>query len=168
MSNNENNNSISDYNKIDMTDCLDNIKQAIIEITREQLINTLSLTINEYKEKSKENNKDNLQLLEAIKPFMDNEVVENIDRLSGVFNDIDALRMLLSSFMSDNKKHKEDTITDTKDKKILDQQGDLIFEDNTVYEIDKECKPTIKSQSISKGINNNNSMVAIFLYMLSK
>lgn len=166
MSNDENNNSISVYNKIDMTDYLNNIKQAIIEITREQLINNLSLTINEYKEKSKENNKDSLQLLEAIKPFMDNEVVENIDRLSGVFNDIDALRMLLSSFMSDNKKDKEDTITDTKDKKILDQQGDLIFEDNTVYEIDKECKPTIKSQSISKG--NNNSIVAMLLYMLSK
>lgn len=162
----EDNNSMSIYDETFMLDYIGSIKQAIIKVTREQLVNNLSLTINEFKEKSKENNKNSLQLLEAIKPFMDDEAIENIDRLSTVFNDIDALRMLLSNFLNNNQKHKEDIIKDTKDKKILDQQGDLIFEDNTVYEIDKECKPTIKSQSIEKV--NKNSVVALYLYMLSR
>ncbi|WP_113674702.1 hypothetical protein [Vallitalea guaymasensis] len=166
MDNYENNNSISIYNQTYIEDYINSIKQAIKEITREQLVNNLSLTINECKEKSKENNKNSLQLLEAIKPFMDDKAIENIDRLSTVFNDFDALRMLLNSFISNSHKHKENIIPDNKEKKILDQQGDLIFEDNTVYEIDKECKPTIKSQSTLKG--NKSSVVALFLYMLSK
>ncbi|MCT4686772.1 hypothetical protein [Vallitalea sp.] len=162
----ENNIATSIYNQTYISDYINSIKQAIIEITREQLVNNLSLTINECKEKSKENNKNSLQLLEAIKPFMDDKAVENIDRLSTVFNDIDALRMLLNNFISNGQKHKEDIIPEDKKKKILDQQGDLIFEDNTVYEIDKECKPTIKSTSTAEG--NKSSVVALFLYMLSR
>ncbi|GMQ61297.1 ATP-binding protein [Vallitalea maricola] len=166
MDNYENNNSISIYNQTYIADYINSIKQAIKEITREQLVNNLSLTINECKEKSKENNKNSLQLLEAIKPFMDDKAIENIDRLSTVFNDIDALRMLLNNFISNSQKYKEDIIPENKKKKILDQQGDLIFEDNTVYEIDKDCKPTIKSRSTAK--DNKSSVVALFLYMLSK
>ncbi|GKX31649.1 hypothetical protein SH1V18_41290 [Vallitalea longa] len=160
------NNSLTTMNKFDITNYINSIKEAINKITREQLLNNLSLTINEYKEKSRENYKDSLHLLEAIKPFINNQTIEDIDKISEVFNNVDAIRMLLNNFLVNSKKNDSEIIPEVKPKKIIDQQGDLVFEDNTIYEIDKECKPSITSQSLCKDKNPNQNVFALFLLML--
>ena len=156
-----NNNLLNTINEFDFTKYIESIKEAIINITREQLFNNISITIKEYKDKSKENYKESLYLLEALKPFMDNETIQNIDKFYKVLEDVDAMRMIVNSLLT-NKRNDDDL--EYKPKKILDQQGDLIFEDNTVYEIDKECKPSITCQSMN---NKNQNIIALCLLMLN-
>lgn len=155
-----NNNLLNTINEFDFTKYIESVKEAIINITREQLFNNISITIKEYKDKSKENYKESLYLLEALKPFMDNETIQNIDKFYKILEDVDAMRMIVNSFLT-NKRNGD---LEYKPKKILDQQGDLIFEDNTVYEIDKECKPSITCQSMN---NKNQNIIALCLLMLN-
>lgn len=160
------NNSLTTMTDFDINKYIDSIKEAINTITREQLLNNLSITINEFKEKSRENHKDSLHLLEAIKPFINNEAIKNIDKISEVFNNVDAIRMLLNNFLVHSKNESTLMIPEAKPKKIIDQKGDMIFEDNTVYEIDKECKPSITTQSVGKNKKQDNNVLAVFLLML--
>lgn len=150
--------------KIDFQQYLGSIKEAILQITKEQLVGNISLSINEFKDKSVENNKDSLQLLQAMKPFMDDRASESIDKLAEVFSDIQALKMFIDSFFDPSRSSDEYTIEDAEEKKVVDKQGDLIIEENTVYEIDEQCEPEVCAQNFGK--SDNKSIFAVLLYML--
>ena len=132
-------------NRIDFQAYLGSVKDAILQITRDQLFNNISLTMHELKNQSKENSKDSLVLLQAMKPFMNEEVAENIDKLSEIFGDIQALKMFIDNYMNANRSNEAYTIEATDEKKVMDKQGDLIIEDNTVYEIDQTCEPEVST-----------------------
>lgn len=149
-------------NSFSINNYLQSIKDAIYQVTKDNLFNNLSMTIQEYKEKSKESFNDSLQLLQAMKPFVHEKAADNIEQLSDVFSDIQALKMFVNHYM-ENEKIDESVSEKPDQKKIVDKQGDLIIEDNTVYEIDEKCKPQITAQGLS---HNTGSIYAMLLYVL--
>lgn len=148
-----------------MESFMQSIKEAIYDVTREKLLKNIEITMQQYKEKSKETYHDRLQLLQAMKPFVHEQAADNIDQITDVFGDMQALKMFVNQHMdtgNDNTYEASDVEDETR---IVDREGDLIIEDNTIYEIDKSCKPKITAQSMA---GNKENIAAMMLLMLSK
>ncbi len=141
---------------------MQSIKVAIYQVIKEKLLNNLTMTIQEYTEKSKESLGNSLQLLQAMKPYVHEKAANNIEQLSDVFSDIQALKMFVNNYI-ENEKIEESASKEPNQKKIVDRQGDLIIEDNTVYEIDEKCKPEITAQGLSSKKGNIYAMLLFAL-----
>ncbi|MCT4598648.1 MAG: hypothetical protein N4A50_12315 [Vallitalea sp.] len=144
---------------IDVQGYFDNIRKSIVEITKEQILNNVLASSNEYKH----NESDNVQLLKAIQPMANEQLSKDIDKLSEVFEDINVLKMFIDNLLKDNKDKNED-ISDDDENKIIEKRGNLIIEDNTVYEVDEKCKANINSNSSEKKANTD--ILALLFYMI--
>lgn len=144
---------------IDVQEYFANIRKSIVQITKEQIMKNLSVSINEYKH----DESDNLQILKAIQPMANEQLSNNIDKLSEVFEDINAMKMFIDNLLKTNK-NKNENISDENEKKVIERKGDLIIEDNTVYEIDEKCKANINSNSSDN--NTNTDILALLFYMI--
>jgi hypothetical protein len=144
-----------------MEEYLDSIREAVYNITKEKFMDNLSKSINNYKNQFKQDYNSSLQLLEHMKPFVNDEKAKKIDKIVKLFNDFDSLDIYINDLL-DTKNYKSRNIIEEKNKKEIERQGNLIIEDNTVYEIDEKCKPTISSQNITK----KNKLITALLYII--
>ncbi|QUI22864.1 hypothetical protein HZI73_11435 [Vallitalea pronyensis] len=157
----------ADYSKkskpvLSMDNYMQSIKEAIYQVTQEKLMNNLSMTIQAYKGASKDSLKDTMHLLQAMKPFVHQQVADNIDQLSTIFGDMQGLQLFANHHVEDDTMEGDISPRDNP-KKIVDRQGDLIIDDNTVYEIDEKCEPQITSQSMSQNKGNIYAMLLLLL-----
>ncbi|MCT4544276.1 MAG: hypothetical protein N4A63_12090 [Vallitalea sp.] len=144
-----------------MEEYLDSIREAVYNITKEKFMDNLSKSINNYKNQFKQDYNSSLQLLEHMKPFVNDEKAKKIDKIVKLFNDFNSLDIYINDLL-DTKNYKSRNIIEEKNKKEIERQGNLIIEDNTVYEIDEKCKPTISSQNITK----KNRLITALLYII--
>lgn len=148
--------------QFDMSDYLNEIRNTINKVTEERLLNKFKQTVDVYKEKSVEKSKKEMNLLNAIKPFIPENNRGNIEQFTEMISNFKAIDELVKDVKQvKTMQHENKTENENEKKSTTSKEDIFIEEDNTIYEIDKKCQGRVKSTSTS---SNYLPLILIMLF----
>ncbi len=126
-----------------------NMLAMVSKMTQEQFMKDAYKVFEEYKSLTKQSMENQTTLINAMKPFMNENQVQQLDTVIRTLNDISAYGHIVSDLMKANNRENNQKVKN---------ESDLVIEDNTVYEIDKSCVPS--------SYNNNGPSMLFPLLMM--
>lgn len=147
-------------NNVSMQEYFNDIVKDVMNNTKGKMKENISNIIDEYKVKTNDNWDNEVNLIKAVMPFV-NKDPDNAQNIAEMYNNIKAWRMLVNDISrngndmnafsynreSQEKNNEQTNDTNPSDHSSEDKQGGLIIEDNTVYEIDESCTPTLENRN---------------------
>jgi hypothetical protein len=144
----------------DMTDFMSEIMENINKITQEKFLNGIMETFSKYKEQSLKESDKEINLLKAMQPFMPEDSRNQINNFTNLLGEVRAINHFMNDIHQHSiqkqeyqKKEQEQKKNSKKEDRLNTYDDSLIIEENTVYEIDKECQGRVKSTGASSSMN---------------
>ncbi|TCK92863.1 hypothetical protein EDC19_2019 [Natranaerovirga hydrolytica] len=146
--------------QLDTSDIINEIVNSINKITKEKFLDNINSVVSSYKEKSIQQSNKEINLLNAMKEFVPTEKKQEIDKFTNLFSEYKALTGMIQDFqnVSMNTQQNPEDKGKVNNKEIM--KTELIEEENTIYEIDKECQGRVNTTN-----NGTGSMLPLLLIL---
>lgn len=151
-----------------MNDFTGEIMQIINNKTQEKFVNDIKKTLNNYKTVVTEESDREIKLLNAFKPFINQENQGNIDKVTEMLSNFKAIDRMVKDIREVTSKNENSAKNSKGNKKVssksvTNSNEDLIIEKNTVYELDKDCQRKIQKTDV---ISTENLLPLILIFLL--
>lgn len=143
-------------NKKTLQSDLSEAMQMVNSMFKRKYIDKLQNVVQTHQLRAKKNPSKEVQLMYALKPFLDKSKHSDIDRFIDTLNSFNAIKGMHEELISHSKK-------DIKITSIIDEEKDSSIQEDGIYDIDENCIEANKNSSNASPINIT-SLMLLFIF----